>query len=88
MNQRGIENNQTIEQMWKNFVRQATRNSPGRAVSGEVRAAYYAGCHNMLGNMLSMMRSGEATPGAWAAAWQKWSDELAQFSQDYNDGKF
>jgi hypothetical protein len=83
----GAGKSQTIQQMWEIFWRQATRNRPGRKVPSEVRAAYYAGCHNMLDQMLIMMRSGEATPGAWAAVWQKWADELGQFSEDYNAGK-
>jgi hypothetical protein len=34
-----------------------------------------------------MMRSGEPNAGDWSAAWQKWADELGQYSKDYNDGK-
>jgi hypothetical protein len=78
---------QTVKQMWESFLHQATRNRPGRKVSIEVRAAYYAGCHNMLAKLLATLRAGEAKPGDWAAAWQKLSDELAQFASDYRDGK-
>ena len=77
----------TIEQMWNDFLKKATRNRPGRKIPDEVRPAYYAGCHSMLDNMLKMMHSGEPNAGDWAAAWQKWADELGQYSKDYNDGK-
>jgi hypothetical protein len=76
-----------IQEMWDIFWRQATRNRPGRKVPSEVRAAYYAGCHNMLDQMLTMMRSGETTSDAWGAVWQKWADELGNFPKIIMLGK-
>ena len=66
-----VELDQTVKEMWETFLRQAARNRPGRKVPVEWRVAYYAGCHNMLAKMLAMLRAGEAKPGEWAAAWQK-----------------
>ena len=87
MSEFDAEVNQTVEQMWEAFLRQATRNRPGRKVSSEVRIAYYAGCHNTLAKILAMFRAGEAKSGEWPALVRKWSDEVTQFSNDYRDGK-
>jgi hypothetical protein len=77
----------TIEQMWSDFWRMANPNRPGRKASSEIRIAYYAGCHNMLHQMLKMLRSGEANSAAWSATWNQWSAELTRHSDDYNAGR-
>jgi hypothetical protein len=78
---------QSVEQMWQAFLRQATRNRPGRKLPIEVRVAYYAGCHNMLAEVLAMLREGEESSSEWRAVFNRWSDELTKFSDDYRDGK-
>jgi hypothetical protein len=75
----GAGESQTIQQTWDIFWRQATRNRPGRKAPSEVRVAHYAGCHNMLDQMLIMMRSGEATSDAWAAVCKSGSTNWPNF---------
>jgi len=75
----------SIEEMCAAFWRTATRNRPGRKTPPEVRAAYYAGCYNMLDEMIKMLRAGDS--GNWGAVWQKWVDETVKFAEDYNAGK-
>ena len=87
MSESKVEVNQTVKEMWEAFLRQATRNREGRNIPVVWRVAYCAGCRKMLAKMLAMLRAGAAKPGDWAASWQKLSDELTQFSNDYRDGK-
>jgi hypothetical protein len=77
----------TIEQMWKNFWRDANPNRPGRKAPAEVRVAYYAGCHTMLAKMMALFRESAGSDQEWKLLFQKWGGEMETFVADYNAGK-
>jgi hypothetical protein len=77
---------QTVEQMWKDFWRDANPNRPGRKVRDEVQVAYYAGCHTMLAKMMALLRLGDRPQSEFRSLFQKWGDEMEKFVNDYNAG--
>ncbi len=85
MSQPRLDPNQTVKEMWEAFERQALRNQPGRKLSAEFQATYYAGAHNMLARVMDMLRHGD--PNEFGAIWQRLTDEMVQFSRDYQSGK-
>jgi hypothetical protein len=70
--------------MWEAFERMAAQNLPGGKLAPEFQATYYSGANDMLVRIRDMLH--HIDPKQWEPIWQRLSDEMVKFADDYQNG--